>query len=50
MKILLKDLKQAEKEYANAIIIWGENNQITIRALIKYQDLKYRYEIQKKGN
>ncbi len=48
MKILLKDVKEAEKEYAKAILRWGERNQITLNAMVKYYDLKKRYEEQKK--
>ncbi len=45
-KILLKDLKAAEKLYAMAMDNWGEKNQITVRAMIKYYDLKKQYENQ----
>ena len=43
-KILLKDVKKLEAEYGSAIINWGENNQITLRAMVKYYELKKEYE------
>ena len=43
-KILLKDVKKAEIEYGNVLINWGENNQITLRAMVKYYELKKEYE------
>jgi|GEM_PF-3894811 len=43
-KILLKDVKKVEAEYGNALINWGENNQVTLRAIVKYYKLKKEYE------
>lgn len=43
-KILLRDIKKAEAEYARAIIIWGEYNLITQRVMIKFHELKEEYE------
>lgn len=53
MKISSKDVKQVEREYALATLRWGEKNQVTLRAMSKYYDLKTKYEeqkINKKGN
>jgi hypothetical protein len=47
MKIKLKDIRKVEREYANALSIWGDRNMITIRAEIKYYDLKRKYEEEK---
>jgi len=47
-KVLLRDVKEAEKVYAVALSRWGEKNQITIRAMIRYYDLKNKYKEQKK--
>jgi len=48
-KIRLKDVKWAEREYFNAFSIWGENNQITIRVMIKLHELREQYKIQKRA-
>jgi len=42
-RISLKEVKQAEAEYANAIARWGEHNLVTQRAMIKWDELKKRY-------
>jgi len=47
-KIRLKDVKDAEREYSNSLFTWGEYNQTTIRALIKWKDLKKVWEETKK--
>jgi hypothetical protein len=39
-KIRLKDIKAAEAEYLHSLLTWGENNQVTIRAMIKLYELK----------
>lgn len=46
-KVRLLDIKKAEREYANAMLTWGENNQITIRAMIKLYELREQYKIMK---
>ena len=46
-RILLRDVTSAETSYANAMATWGENNQITVRALIKWYDLTEAYNKQK---
>jgi len=45
-KILLKDINNAAASYSNAVNVWGENNQITIRAMIKWDELKKKYNEQ----
>ena len=47
-RILLRDVKQAEGEYAYAMTQWGERNLATARALGKWQSLKEQYDKQKK--
>lgn len=42
-KIRLKDVKQAEREYASAMTAWGENNMVTQRAMSKWYDLRAAY-------
>ena len=42
-KILLKDINNAASSYSNAVNVWGANNQITIRAMIKWDELKKQY-------
>jgi len=45
-KILLKDVNNAGALYSRAINTWGKNNQITIRAEIKWHELKKKYNEQ----
>jgi len=47
-RILLRDVKRAECEYAYAVTQWGECNLATARALGKWQNLKEQYDKQKK--
>ena len=47
-RILLRDVKWAECEYAHAMAQWGERNLATARALGKWQSLKEQYDEQKK--
>ncbi len=49
MAVKLSDVKQAERSYSNALMTYGENNLATVRALIRWQDLKREYESKKKG-
>jgi len=44
--ILLRDVQQAAATYSKASQNWGDKNQITIRAMIKYEDLKRQYNEQ----
>ena len=44
--ILLRDVQQAAATYQKAVQNWGDKNQITIRAMIKWYDLKKRYDEQ----
>ena len=46
-KVLLKDVKKAEREYASAMTQYGEKNLATIRALGNWQDLQKAWENQK---
>ena len=46
-KILLRDVKEAERNYSSALMRWGEKNQVTVRAMIIWYDLKRRYSKQK---
>lgn len=46
-KILLRDVKEAERKYANALFQWGEKNQITLRAMVVWHDLEKAYKEQK---
>ena len=41
-KILVRDIKQAERDYAVAMTRWGENNLVTVRAAIKLHELRER--------
>jgi len=34
-KILLREVKEAERNYAPALMRWGEKNQVTLRAMVK---------------
>lgn len=43
-KIKLEDVKKAEAEYALNLIRYGEHNQATIRAEIRYSELKKKYQ------
>jgi len=47
-KTLLRGVKEAERDYATALRNWGEKNQITVRAFIKYYELKVKYEKEKR--
>ena len=47
-KILLREVKEAERDYSSALMTWGEKNQITLNAMVKWYDLKNRYSQQKK--
>ena len=42
-RILLRDVKWAECEYAHAMAQWGERNLATARALEKWQNLKEQW-------
>ena len=46
-KILLREVKEAERDYSSALMRWGERNQVTLRAMVKWYDLKKKYAQQK---
>ena len=46
-KILLREVKEAERNYSSALMRWGEKNQVTLRAMVKWYDLKREYSNQK---
>jgi hypothetical protein len=45
-KVLLRDVKAAEAEYANSVSRWGSHDQGTIRLEMKWRDLQRAYEAQ----
>ena len=48
-KVLLRDVKAAERDYCTSLMNWGERNQVTLRAMVKWYDLKKEYAQQKKN-
>lgn len=45
-----KDLKRAEIDYSTALIRWGENNQTTVRAMIKLYEIREQMKGEKNEN
>lgn len=43
-KVLLKDVKAAEREYANRVSTYGEHDMGAQRALVKWYELRQAYE------
>lgn len=45
-KILKRDVLQAENRYLDDKVRWGEDNQQTMRSMVRYWDLRTAYEAQ----
>lgn len=45
-KVLLREVKDAERDYASGVAAWGEHDQGVIRRWIRWKDLQKAYEAQ----
>ena len=43
-KVTLGAVKTAHNDYVRDSLRWGENNQVTVRAMIRFGDLRRQWE------